>query len=251
VKLHVLGCHGGELPSCRSTCFLVDDVLALDAGALTSTLPLERLAKVDHVLLTHSHFDHVKDLPLMADLLVGRRTSPVTIWASHDCARALRASMFNDDLWPDFTRIPSAKAPVLKIRSFRPGQTFQVGPYRVKSVLVSHPVESCGFLVTRGETTLGISGDTGPTEALWKAANRMPGLKAMLVETSFPNELQTLADISGHLTPQTLEAELKKFKHPTAQVMLYHLKPAFVERLKDEVAHLPVLPLELDQVFEL
>src|SRR5690606_40235443 len=21
VKLHVLGCHGGELPSCRSTCF--------------------------------------------------------------------------------------------------------------------------------------------------------------------------------------------------------------------------------------
>ncbi|HLT30680.1 MAG TPA: 3',5'-cyclic-nucleotide phosphodiesterase [Myxococcaceae bacterium] len=251
MKLHVLGCHGGELPSCRSTCFLVDDVLALDAGALTSTLPLERLAKVDHVLLTHSHFDHVKDLPLMADLLVGRRTTPVTIWASHDCARALRASMFNDDLWPDFTRIPSAKAPVLKIRSFRPGQSFQVGPYRVKSVPVSHPVESCGFLVTKGETTLGISGDTGPTEALWKAANRMPGLKAMLVETSFPNALQTLADISGHLTPQTLEVELTKFKHPTARVMLYHLKPAFVDQLKAEVAHLPVLPLELDDVFEL
>jgi hypothetical protein len=38
MKLRVLGCHGGELPGCRSTCFLVDGSLALDAGALTASL---------------------------------------------------------------------------------------------------------------------------------------------------------------------------------------------------------------------
>jgi cAMP phosphodiesterase len=252
VKLQVLGCHGGELPSCKSTCFLVDDVLALDAGALTSMLSLERLARVDHVLVTHSHFDHVKDLPLMADLLVGRRDKPVTIWASRECAKALRESMFNDALWPDFTRIPTRKAPVLTIKTFRAGSTFQVGPYTVKSIRVHHPVESCGFVVSRNGSALAISGDTGPTDKLWQVLNQTPNLKAVLVETSFPNQLQGLADVSGHLTPRTLEGELGKFHQRIgAAVFLYHLKPAFVAQLKDEVAHLPVQLLELNDVFEL
>jgi cAMP phosphodiesterase len=250
VKLQVLGCHGGELPTCKSTCFLVDDVLALDAGALTSVLSLERLAKVDHVLVTHSHFDHVKDLPLMSDLLVGVRDTPVTIWASRGCAKALRESMFNDELWPDFTRIPSRKHPVLQIKTFRAGSSFDIGPYRVRSFPVNHPVESCGFVVSRGGVSLGISGDTGPTDTLWEVLNATPDLKAVLVETSFPNKLQQLADVSGHLTPRTLASELEKFRRRGAGVLVYHLKPAFLAQLKDELAPLDVQVLELNQVFE-
>ena len=45
MRLKVLGPHGGELPGCKSTCFLVDGRLALDAGSLTSTLELDELAK--------------------------------------------------------------------------------------------------------------------------------------------------------------------------------------------------------------
>ncbi|MCI0572870.1 MAG: 3',5'-cyclic-nucleotide phosphodiesterase [Myxococcaceae bacterium] len=250
MKLQVLGCHGGELPSCRSTCFLVDDVLALDAGALTSTLSLERLCRVDHVLITHSHLDHVKDLPLMADLVVGRRKTPVTLWASTACARTLRENLFNDALWPDFTRIPTRKNPVLRIRSFRPGSTFQVGPFRVRSVPVSHPVESCGFVIRSDGCALAISGDTGPTERFWKVLNATEDLQALLVETSFPNGLQQLADVSGHLTPRTLETELGKLERNGARVFLYHLKPAFLAQLKEELAHLPVKLLELDDVYE-
>jgi ribonuclease BN (tRNA processing enzyme) len=250
VKLQVLGCHGGELPTCKSTCFLVDDVLALDAGALTSTLPLERLCKVDHVLVTHSHFDHVKDLPLMADLVVGRRETPVTIWASRACARALRESMFNDTLWPDFTRIPTRKAPVLRIRSFRAGASFQVGPFQVRSVRVNHPVECCGFVIRRGGKAFAISGDTGPTDRFWHVLNATRSLRALLVETSFPNALQQLADVSGHLTPRSLEGELAKLTPSDVQVFLYHLKPAFIPQLKAELAHLPVRLLELNDVYE-
>ncbi len=86
MRLDVLGCHGGELPRCRTTCFLIDEVLALDAGALTASLPLDQLLKVDDIVVSHSHFDHVKDLPLLADLIVGRREKPVTVWASRECA---------------------------------------------------------------------------------------------------------------------------------------------------------------------
>ena len=250
MKLKVLGCHGGELPKFKTTCFLIDGVLALDAGALTATLDLDQLALVDDVVLSHSHFDHVKDLPLMADLLVGRRDRPVTIHCSRECADTLRRNMFNDLLWPDFTKIPTRKNPVLRIKSFRTGATFKVGAYTVQSVPVTHPVESCGFIISDGKNSIGMSGDTGPTEKLWKALNRAKNLKALLLETSFPNDLQQLADISGHLTPRTLGTELKKFDRNGAEVLLYHLKPAFVPQLRKELAAMPVEILELGEIFE-
>ena len=230
---------------------MLDGVLALDAGALTSALDLQALLRVDDVLVTHSHFDHVKDLPLLSDLVVGWRKTPITIWASHACIQTLRDNMFNGSLWPDFTRLPSVDSPVFQLRSFSPGDTFQAGPYTVRSVLVSHPVESCGFVIERAGTALGISGDTGPTQKLWELLNQTPNLKALLLETSFPDELQDLADISGHLTPRTLRGELGKFRRNGADVLLYHLKPAFVAELKRQVAGLPVKVLELGQSFDL
>jgi cAMP phosphodiesterase len=250
VRLKILGPHGGELPGCKSTCFLVDDHLALDAGALTSMLDLQALARVDDILLTHSHFDHVKDLPMMSDVMVGRRDSPVTIHSNTECIETLKKNIFNNVLWPDFTRIPTVKNPVFKLRSFKAGSSFKVGPYQVKSVLVSHPVESCGYVLSDGAVSMAISGDTGPTEKFWKVLNKVKDLKVVLVECSFPNALQSLADISGHFTPQTIEKELEKFDRRGCEVLLYHLKPAFVTQLKKEVKHLPVHVSELGEEFD-
>lgn len=251
MRLKVLGPHGGELPGCRSTCFLVDDRLALDAGALTSTLSLDWLTRVDDILLTHSHFDHVKDLPMLSDVLVGQRDKPVTIHSNAECIATLRKNLFNDVLWPDFTRIPSKRNPVFKLRAFKAGATVKIGGYSVKSVLVSHPVESCGYVLSNGKMALGISGDTGPTDRFWKVLNATPNLKAVMVECSFPNALQQLADISGHLTPRTLAGELAKLNRPDLPVFLYHLKPAFIDQLKAEVRKMPVHVMELDEQFEL
>ena len=92
MRIKVLGCHGGELPGCRTTCLLIDGHTAVDAGALTATLALDDLARVDDVFLTHSHFDHVKDVPLLADLVIGRRRKPVVIHASTGCAKTLMKS---------------------------------------------------------------------------------------------------------------------------------------------------------------
>jgi len=250
VKLTVLGPHGGELPGCKSTCFLVDDRLALDAGSLTSMLDLPALSKVDDILLTHSHFDHVKDLPMMSDVVVGRRDTPVIIHSNTECIETLQKNLFNNVLWPDFTKIPTRKNPVFKLRGFRAGAKIKVGPYDVKSVLVSHPVESCGYVISDGDVSMAISGDTGPTEKFWKVLNKVQNLKLVLVECSFPNQLQALADISGHFTPQTLEKELEKFDRRGCEVILYHLKPAFVAQLKREVRHLPVHVSELGEEFD-
>ncbi len=234
--MRVLGCSGGELPRHRTTCFLVDGRLAIDAGALTASLSLEELLKVDDIVLTHSHFDHVKDVPLLSDLLVGRRKRPVRVHASTACARTLRESVFNDELWPDFTRIPTTQTPVIEIVPFDPETPFRIGRYRVSPVPVDHPVESVGFVLSDGKAAIAVSGDTGPTARFWDRVNAERRLKALLVELSFPNTLQELADVSGHLTPRTLEGELSKLSRDGFPVLLYHLKPAYVAELKRELA---------------
>ena len=55
MELRVLGCHGGETPQHRTTAFLIDERLTLDAGALTSQLTLEDQARIEVVLVSHSH----------------------------------------------------------------------------------------------------------------------------------------------------------------------------------------------------
>jgi cAMP phosphodiesterase len=256
MRLRVLGCHGGELPGHRTTCFLVDGVLALDAGSLTQTLTLEEMDRLDDIIVGHAHFDHVKDLPLISDLIVGRRERPIIVHASTECARTLQKHMFNNAIWPDFTKIPTKAHPVITIRPFKPGATFKVGRqnrYTIRTAPVTHPVESCAIAVSDARSTLVMSGDTGPTDRLWKMVNKLAHLKAILLETSFPNALQGLADISGHFTPNTLKAELEKMTAKDVDVLLYHLKPAFVAQVKRELRELAldVRVVELDEVYEL
>jgi len=180
-------------------------------------------------VLTHAHFDHIKDVPLMADLLTGRRDEPVVVHGSPECIRTLREHVFNDKLWPDFTSIPSASNPVMVLEPF--------GDYTLRPIPVCHPVESVGYLIEKGKSMIAVSGDTGPTDDLWTALRNVQSLKAVLLETSFPNALQRLADQSGHLTPQTMSDELTG-KFPMRNgvpVLLYHLKPAFTRQLYREV----------------
>ena len=234
MRLRVLGCSGGELGHRRTTSFLLDDRVALDAGALNRSLTLPELEAIERVVLTHAHLDHVKDLPLLADLLVERRR-PLVVHASTGCARTLREHLFNGELWPDFTRLPDAERPALVLEPFEAGRGFQAGGFQVLPVPVHHPVESVGLVVSDGECAFALSGDTGPTEALWEAVNRTPRLRALLVETSFPDRLQWLADASGHLTPATLRGELAKVTRGDWPVLLYHLKPVYRAEVLREV----------------
>jgi cAMP phosphodiesterase len=238
MRLRILGCSGGELGRHRTTCFLVDGKLAVDAGALTASLSLDELVQVDDIVLTHSHLDHVKDVPLLSDLVVGRRDTPVRVHASTECARTLRRSVFNGELWPDFTRIPDRRAPAIEIVPFDPARPFQAGRYTVSPVPVHHPVESVGFILSDGRSAIAVSGDTGPTTRFWQKVNDAPRLKALFVELSFPNAMQELADASGHLTPRTLAGELGKLDRDGFPVLLYHLKPAHVAELRREIAAL-------------
>jgi ribonuclease BN (tRNA processing enzyme) len=234
VRVRVLGCHGGELPGLRTSCFLVNGRATVDAGALCQALEMPRLLEVDDIFLTHSHFDHVKDVPLIADLLAGKRETPVRVRGPAGTIESLQRDVFNNRLWPDFTRIPNAQKPVVQLEPMN-GAVEAAGA-RFSAVPVTHPVDACAYLVSDGRATVVFSGDTGPTTQLWQEVNRAPGLAAVFLELSFPNRMQGLADVSGHFTPQTVRVEIQKIRERKCPVFLYHLKPAFLDELKREVA---------------
>ena len=238
MNVRVLGCHGGELPGHRTTCFLIDGKMTVDGGSMCQALELPELLAIDDVLLTHSHWDHVKDVPLLTDYLVGERTEPVVIHGPAETIACMSTDVFNNRTWPDFREIPTKEKPVVRMSVIEPYKHFEIQGYRIHAVPVHHPVYSVGYIFEKNGVAVAWSGDTGPTEELWQHVNATKNVKAIFVELSFPNKLQWLADLSGHLTPKSLMAELKKLDRRGARILLYHLKPAFMDELRAEVAAL-------------
>ena len=234
MKIRVLGCYGGVAPGMYPPCFLIDGKLAVDAGALTSALDLREQEKLRMVLLTHSHFDHIKDIPFLVDNLVGRHNTPFRIVAGKETLKAFEKHIFNNLIWPDFRVLPTPENPVVIFESLDIGSFQDLPPYLVKAVRVNHTPGSVGFIIKRGKKAVGFSGDTGPTDRFWKELNETEELKAVFVETSFPNALKGIAVASKHLTPHMLKEELQKLKR-SVDVFVYHLKPAFVSVIKEEL----------------
>jgi ribonuclease BN (tRNA processing enzyme) len=239
MRLRVLGCHGGETPSHRPASFLVDDKLLLDAGSVTRSLALGEQARVDFVFISHSHMDHVKDLPLLLENVIGRREGPVTLVASPGTAEILERHLFNGLLWPDFTKVPSAENPVLQVQLAPAGAEVVLDGLELTLVPVDHTVEAHAVLVTGKSGTLAYTGDTGPTDALWRALGEVPRLRAIVCEVSFPDELEELAHVTKHLTPKLLAAELEKLPASlTVPVLVAHVKPGHEEPVRAQLAAL-------------
>ena len=237
MKLRVLGCSGSKLPGFRLTCFLLDKTVLIDTGSAASLLDFDEQCRIETVLLSHIHIDHSLGLLLMADNLVGNVKKSIQLVSISDVLDGLRSHLFNNQVWPDFTSIPNASDAVFKIRALPEGKVVKVGKYYIRAVRVSHTVPTVGFTICNGKTSFIYTGDTRSTDRIWQVAKEVPGLKGVIIETSFPNRLQKLADLSGHLTPRTLLAEINKsgLKVP---FYVFHIKAMYVEEVQREIAAL-------------
>ena len=243
MELRVVGCHGGETPRHRTSAFVVDDRIAIDAGSLTSGLDLPAQCALQAVLVSHAHLDHIRDLATIADNRTQNACKPLLVVATPATIRILRKHFFNGLLWPDFSTIPSAKNPSIQYVPLKLEVATNVCGYVVRAIAVSHTIDTCAFVVEapkeKGGGALAYSGDTGPTDRLWEVLNVTPKLKAMLMEVSFPNDQQKVATLSGHHTPRTLSAELKKLEIvKDLPFLLYHIKPSFQTQVEKEVARI-------------
>lgn len=239
--LEVLGCHGGDVPNRRLPSFLINGRLLVEAGSVTSALPLGSQAAIEHVLVSHAHLDHVVGLAFLVDNVqsaqsAAGRTSAITAASLGPVIDDLRTHCFNSRLWPDFTRLPTPEEPVLRLQTLREREAIELGDVTVIPVQVHHAVPGSGFILHDGNSGIVFSGDTGPTTELWKAAREVKSIRACVVETAFPNRLEALALLSGHLTPSLLQREIDKM--PDAPLWIYHIKPAYYEETAEELDRL-------------
>jgi len=246
MHFRVLGGSGGEVPGQHLSSYLLDDALLIDAGSTTAVLGPRAQQKIKNILITHAHLDHVMSLATLSDNLFGL-VDTIHVWGLPEVIDGLRTSFFNDTLWPDFTRITadSQSAPILSFHELAEGTVGRIGGFEVTAVRVNHAVTSTAFFIENRKGALLHVGDTGPTDKVWTLARTKKNLRAVVLEASFPNRLQEVADLSQHLTPRTLAGEAAKLGRPSVPIFVTHLKPQYRKEIIGELKKLKGLRLKI------
>ncbi len=246
MRVKVLGCYGadffekknGKAIRYNPSGFLINKSVALDAGTLCGALTLPELTQIKYVFISHAHLDHIQSLPFLAEILFGKVQHPVVIVSIAEVIEVLQKHFFNGHLWPDFTRLPTPENRILAYQVIPVGKPVEVEGLRITAIQVSHIVPAVGFIVEESESAIVYSGDTWKTEELWKLAAQVDHLKAIFVESSFPDQLSELAMISGHLTPQLTFQEFNKVRRPDLPLYIYHMKPPYLDEIRRQVKKL-------------
>lgn len=243
MKLRVLGGDGGVAPGFQTTSFLINSNTLIDAGSAATSLSLLEQREIDHIFISHSHLDHIKDICFLADNVFTHRRKPIELISTFEILDILRKNLFNNKIWPDFTTISNGKCPIL---SYRPIENnYKIGTVDIRIYPVHHPVPAIGFILKdKDKNSIVITGDTGPTDLLWEEANKEPHLKAVLTEIAFPNRLEKVAEVAGHFSPSMFKAEVNKIKK-SVPMLIYHLKPEYMTELKREIKALKIPKLKL------
>jgi ribonuclease BN (tRNA processing enzyme) len=258
MKIRVLGCSGAIAAGCKTTAFLLDDDVLIDAGSGVGDLALDELFRIEHILLSHSHLDHILSVPLLADSVIRHREElrrpPIQVHALPQTIEALRKHIFNGVIWPDFTRLPSADHPMLALVPFAVGEVLELNGKRVEVLDASHTVPAVGFAADGGTAGWWVyTGDTGPNPALWERLARMK-VAHLVIETAFSDDERQLARISRHLCPAALGHELQHLGG-SVDVHITHIKPGERAAVMAEIGKLGSLhkirALEIGDVMRL
>ena len=235
MRIRVLGCSGGIGAGSRTSAMLVDDDVLIDAGTGIGDLELQDLDSIRHVFLTHAHLDHVAGLPMLADRVFDEDFAvPLTVYAREETLRAVQDHLFNDVIWPDFAQLPTPQNPMLRYHVCSPGDTITIDHREFYAVDVMHSVPSLGFTVQNSGGAFAVSGDTKTNETLWPVLNACNDLRVLVIEVSFPDEMQDLAANSGHYTPKTLTEDLCRLRHDP-EIWLTGMKPGEENKILQQV----------------
>lgn len=234
MRLRVLGCSGGIGGNLRTTSFLLDQDILIDAGTGVSELSLTELTGIDHLFITHSHMDHICCLPLMLDSVGWLRDRPLIVYATGATLEILKRHIFNWKIWPDFSQIPNSQQPIMRYQEIALGEVIDLNGRKITAVPANHTVPAVGYHLDSGRASLVFSGDTFINDSLWAVVNRIQNLRYLIIETAFSNSDMDLAVLSKHLCPSLLAGELAKF-NGDAEVFITHLKPGDADLTMHEI----------------
>lgn len=238
MQIRVLGAHNVESATTRLTTLLIDDVLAVDTGSLTSSLSLQEQEKVSSILLTHCHYDHIRDIAAIA-LNISYFRKTIRVYSMANTLDVINNHILNNVIYPRFTEIPTPDNPPLRFCALEPYEVEDVDRYKVLAIPVQHSTSSVGYQIISEEgKSVFYSGDTGPgLSRCW--AHISPQL--LITEVTLPNRLGQHSVSTNHLTPRLLAEELTEFKRAKGhlpQVVVIHLAPLFEDEIRKDVEQL-------------
>lgn len=255
MQIKILGCSGGIGAGLRTTSFMLDDDVLIDAGTGLGDLNLNQMTGIRHIFISHSHMDHIAGLPLLADSMFGVHEEPIVVHALEKTIKALKAHIFNWVIWPDFSELPDKESPCIRFEVMRPNEKITIRQREIEMIPVNHTVPSVAFCVTgsKGGTAV-FSGDTTTNDTLWSGINKYADIDLLFIESAFADNDLAISKLSKHYCPQLLAADLKKLKH-RPEVWLTHFKPGdedlIYQECLDSIEGFTVNKLIGNEVFKL
>jgi ribonuclease BN (tRNA processing enzyme) len=242
MNIRLLGAHNSESKDIRPACVLIDNFLAVDAGGLASGLTFSEQLAIEALLITHHHYDHIKDIPMLGMNFYVTK-SKINIYAIPQVYEALTYLFeYPGKLYTNFLTHPREN-PTINFTAIEPLQPFSIKQYQILPVLMKHSVPSVGYQITapQGET-LFYSGDTGHgLEEVWPHIS--PDL--LIIEVTLADGLRKSANEPYHFTPGLLRKELisfRKIKRYLPKVITVHMSPQSPdwERITDQLKRVAV-----------
>ena len=237
MEISFLGCFGGiDTDSKKTTCYRLNDNTIIDAGTGLNSLDLHELNKINDIILTHAHWDHVACLPLMVDAIFSLRKTPVNIWASPEILDVIKEHMFNNKLWPDFTKINmiNSSEAIVKLNELDEKKTQIISDCEISVLPANHGIPACGIRVKSDKKSYIFSGDSGDCPEFWDYVNNDSALQGLIVECSYPESMHELALLTMHLSVTNIKERTKDLSHSVKKIIV-HRKPGFEKKIQDEL----------------
>ena len=237
--IKILGASGSKAKDLNTTSFQIYKDIVIDAGNVLNALG-DEAKDINHIFLTHSHADHITDLPFIIETFFENRETPLTIYALEETIEVLKKHSFNDVIWPDFTKIKLLRKDAfsLILKPIKLDEIIKIHNYSIKAIKANHISGACGFVIKKNHQGFVISGDTHINPHIWEEINNDEEIRSLIIERSYPDKLQELAKLTKHLTPELIANELEKLTRKNLSVFYYHLKPSYnKELLKDIKKH--------------
>jgi HD-GYP domain-containing protein (c-di-GMP phosphodiesterase class II)/phosphoribosyl 1,2-cyclic phosphodiesterase len=240
-SIKILGAYGSKGNGFHSTCIQVDHNVVIDAGNILSGLKNEAV-HIDHIFITHSHLDHICDIPFFIDTFFTQRTNTLTIYGLKETLEYIKTYIFNWHIWPDFSEIKliHKNFNAIVFKEIKIGQTIELDNCSLKAIANNHTSCSCGYVVTKNNHATLFSSDTFICDTLFDEINTNKQIKSAIFDISFPSRFETLAKDSKHFTPKIFKDALKKLQRKEVILYINHLKPAYFEELKQEINALDI-----------
>lgn len=239
-KIQVLGAHGSRTSGNYTTCLHVSNHTVIDAGNLLNNFTTHG-TRIDNIFLTHSHLDHIIDIPFFVDTTLVTRDTPLIIFGLQNTINAFKEHIFNWKIWPNFEEIAAAQENIENIifQPIEPEVPISIDDIEVTPFLANHTVDSLGYVITNSNNFAFVfSGDTTRNPNMWKIINNNPNITTLIVDVSFPSSLQGLADSSKHYSPNSFYEDMKHLKRDDLTFFVSHLKEPYTKEIEKELKNL-------------